>query len=71
MLEKDTSFMTWTRELLSPLNLLLEITAIILAVCRYGGTLIFPLHILLHMTDELFSLSHKDYNLPICIIIPF
>lgn len=68
MLEEDRP---WTRELLFPLHLLLEITTIILVVCRYGGTLILPLYILLHMTFELFALSHKDYNFPIYIIIPF
>lgn len=63
MLEEDRPFMTWTRELLFPLHFLLENTTIILVVRRYGGTLIFPLYILLHITYELFALSHKDYNL--------
>lgn len=71
MQEKVRSFMTWTRELLFPLHLLLEITTILLGVCRYEGTLIFPLYILLCMTYELFPLSYKYYNLPIYIIIPF
>lgn len=60
--------MTRTRELLSPVHLCLEIATIIFVVCRYGGTLIFLLYILLHMTYELFPLSHKDYNLAIYIM---
>lgn len=60
--------MTWTSELLSPVYLCLQITTIIFVVCRYGGTLIFLLYILLRMTYELLPLSHKDYNLPIYIM---